>query len=360
MATPGTTKETPFSAADCPVIQVVFGGSSRDAWAEGTHGLSAKDIAMNVALPEVDGRLLSRAVSFKGAARRDETTQCDVVRYEPVPDRVVFVAALAARWARLRRKPAVERKVALVLANYPNRDGRLGNGVGLDSPEAAAVILSALADAGYGSDTAPATGQALIEHLRAGPTNDLTARSAREIRTVLQRDAYERSFAALPETVREAVTERWGAPQDDPFFLTDRDGFALALSVFGNAAVGIQPARGYNIDPVSSYHDPALIPPHGYLAFYIWLREVWGRTPSSMSASTATSNGCQARPWPCPSPAFRGRVRPPAAPLSVHRQRSRRRNPGQTTNAGGHPRPPHPAAHPRGKLRSAQGLGGSG
>ncbi len=40
--------------------------------------------------------------------------------------------------------------------------------------------------------------------------------------------------------------------------------------------VAIQPARGYNIDPKSTYHDPALVPPHGYFAFYFWLREIFG------------------------------------------------------------------------------------
>jgi cobaltochelatase CobN len=40
--------------------------------------------------------------------------------------------------------------------------------------------------------------------------------------------------------------------------------------------VGVQPARGYNIDPEETYHSPDLVPPHNYLAFYIALREVWG------------------------------------------------------------------------------------
>ena len=89
---------------------------------------------MNVALPEVDGRILSRAVSFKDPASRDTAVEADIVTYRPVPDRIQFVAELAANWARLRKTPPAERRVALILANYPNRDGRLGNGVGLDTP----------------------------------------------------------------------------------------------------------------------------------------------------------------------------------------------------------------------------------
>ena len=147
VATPGgDALETPFHDADCPVLQVVFSGGNRTAWRDGTRGLGPRDIAMNVALPEVDGRILARAVSFKAAARYDTATQCDVVAYEPLADRIEFTALLAANWARLRHTPVDERRVALVLANYPNRDGRIGNGVGLDTPAATVVLLEALAD----------------------------------------------------------------------------------------------------------------------------------------------------------------------------------------------------------------------
>ncbi|WP_431190530.1 cobaltochelatase subunit CobN, partial [Bauldia litoralis] len=85
---------------------------------------------------------------------------------------------------------------------------------------------------------------------------------------------YQAFFDALPEEIREALTERWGAPEDDPHF---SDGvFHLAIHRFGNVVVGVQPARGYNIDPKATYHDPDLVPPHHYLAFYAWLRQDFG------------------------------------------------------------------------------------
>jgi cobaltochelatase CobN len=75
--------------------------------------------------------------------------------------------------------------------------------------------------------------------------------------------------------VRAAVKARWGTPEADPFFRADAAAFSLPIRRFGNVAVGIQPARGYNIDPAATYHDPALPPPHGYLAFYAWLRKTF-------------------------------------------------------------------------------------
>ena len=271
---PGAARSsTPFDNADCPVFQVVFSGGSEAAWRAGTSGLSARDIAMNVALPEVDGRLITRAVSFKAEARRHETTESWVLSYRPVPDRVAFVAALAARWARLRRTPAERRRVAIVMANYPNRDGRLANGVGLDTPAGVVRTLRALAEAGYGITDLPADSAELMERLSAGVTNDLRDLDQRIVSETLGLDRYRSFFDGLPEAVRAAVTDRWGDPANDPFV---RDGrFLLPVIRLGNAAIAIQPARGYQIDPSKTYHDPDLVPPHAYLAFYAWVRQVF-------------------------------------------------------------------------------------
>ena len=68
---------------------------------------------MNVALTEIDGRILSRAVSFKAPLGRDPETEIDLVGYRPVADRIAFVAELARNWVRLREKPPAERRIAI-------------------------------------------------------------------------------------------------------------------------------------------------------------------------------------------------------------------------------------------------------
>ncbi|HHL21166.1 MAG TPA: cobaltochelatase subunit CobN [Aliiroseovarius sp.] len=263
------------SANQAPVFQVVLSGGSEQAWADGLRGLSARDIAMNVALPEVDGRILSRAISFKGEAFFDEATQCPIATYRAQGDRVTFVARLAAAWARLRETPEARRRVALVLANYPNKDGRLANGVGLDTPAATVNTLNLLAGAGYRVTGAPADSDALMQMILAGPTNWLTDRAERQGGVEMSMAEYQIDYGQLPWELREAIEARWGAPEADPFFTpgrTDCGHFTLSVLQFGNVAVGIQPARGYNIDPTDTYHSPDLVPPHHYLAFYFWLR----------------------------------------------------------------------------------------
>jgi cobaltochelatase CobN len=268
---PGGVFATPFDTADCPVLQVVLSGGGEADWRQGNRGLSPRDLAMQAALPELDGRILTRAISFKAAARFDASTQCNIVEPEPVVDRIGFVADLAARWIRLRRKPAGERTVAIVLANYPNRDGRIGNGVGLDTPAGTINVLRALRDAGYAVADIPADGDALIARLLGGQTNAAAGRE-RAASIHLDREDYEQYFATLPQAVRHAVVARWGTAAQDPFFADGR--FRLPLLGFGSVLIGIQPARGYNIDPVASYHDPDLVPPHGYFAFYAYLRRI--------------------------------------------------------------------------------------
>ena len=76
--------------------------------------------------------------------------------------------------------------------------------------------------------------------------------------------------------MQDAVEARWGAPERDPFFrpgALDCGSFAIAALRCGNVVVALQPARGYNIDPQASYHDPALPPPHSYLAFHAWIAD---------------------------------------------------------------------------------------
>ncbi|MEM7438104.1 MAG: cobaltochelatase subunit CobN [Pseudomonadota bacterium] len=264
----------PLLSNDAPIFQVVLSSGTENDWAGGTSGLSARDIAMNVALPEVDGRVLTRAISFKDQAFFDEATQCPIVAYRARGDRIEFVVRLAKAWATLRRTAEADRKVAFVLANYPNKDGRLANGVGLDTPAATVGVLNLLLSRGYAIEDAPADSDALMKVILAGPTNWLTDRAERTGGVRMSLDDYMDFYGDLPWDVRLQIEERWGAPQDDPFFA---DGaFALSILEFGNAVVGVQPARGYNIDPKETYHAPDLVPPHNYIAFYGWLRRSQG------------------------------------------------------------------------------------
>jgi cobaltochelatase CobN len=252
---------------DVPILQVILSGGGLEEWQSQLNGLSPRDTAMNVALPEVDGRIISRAVSFKAVFSKHPILQTDVLGYQPLADRIQFVAELAANWVKLSQVQVADRKVALILANYPNRDGRLANGVGLDTPASCVEILKELQAQGYTTTDLPQTGEELIQWLTSGITNDPEGRSIRPVPQSLDLADYQEFFASQPTVVQSAINLRWSEPSSD---------FPVAGIQLGNIFVGIQPARGYDLDPSLNYHAPDLEPTHDYLAFYQWVRSIFG------------------------------------------------------------------------------------
>jgi cobaltochelatase CobN len=263
-------KVNPFAATDAPVIQLVQAGRAEVQWRDDWQGLSAKDLAMLVVLPELDGRIGGLIVGHKQADVWHEATECALASYAPDRSGIARAAELAANWSRLRRTMNKDKRIALVLANYPLRDGRLANGVGYDAPQSTVEILKALAREGYElSDIPDAAG--LIALLQAGPTNADPQRGE-GIAFPLAR--YRQLLAELPAGLADAVTTRWGEIEADPF--VRGDAFHLPVLVFGNVAILLQPARAYEGDEASNYHDPLLVPPHAYVAAYLWLRHEFG------------------------------------------------------------------------------------
>ncbi len=195
---------------DLPVLQVILSSSTVQQWESSFQGLTPRDVAMNVALPEVDGRIITRAVSFKSVQTWNPDLETDVVVYQPRGDRINFIADLAANWVQLKQTPPAERKIALILANYPNRDGRIANGVGLDTPASCLEILKALQEAGYFVKDIPTTVDELIARLTAGVTNDPEGQQLRPVKQNLSLEEYQQYFATLPGKVQEAISDRWG------------------------------------------------------------------------------------------------------------------------------------------------------
>jgi cobaltochelatase CobN len=259
-----------WQTLDVPVLQVILSGGTFEQWQSSFQGLSPRDTAMNVALPEVDGRIISRAVSFKAVQARHPALQTDVVTYEPVSDRIAFVADLAANWVRLRQTPVSQRRIALILANYPTRDGRLANGVGLDTPASCVEILNSLKQAGYTVEDIPETSDELIQRLTQGITNDPEAQEIRQVQQHVSLQDYLTYFTTLPDPVQKGILNRWSDITNELFPIS---GIQL-----GNVFVGIQPSRGYDLDPSLNYHAPDLEPTHSYLAFYHWIRSHFNTT----------------------------------------------------------------------------------
>src|SRR3954468_3024977 len=249
----GDDGTTPFDAASCPVFQVALSTARREDWAGSLRGLSPGDLAMHVVLPEVDGRLFAGVVSFKSAAMRDPDLQFSHLAHRPDDERVKAVAARVAAWQRLAEKPVAEKRMALVLSNYPGRPHQIAHAVGLDALASVDALVSDLSEAGF--DVAPVhgLGETLLKQTLSGSVAD-----------------YRAALSRLPQDLQDDLAQAWGAPETDP---TCRGGaFHFSAIQCGQSIVAVQPERGENATRDGDYHDLARTPRPAYVAFYLWLR----------------------------------------------------------------------------------------
>ncbi|HEY3060798.1 MAG TPA: cobaltochelatase subunit CobN, partial [Chloroflexota bacterium] len=254
-----------------PVLQAITVGSSHAQWDGSQRGLSPVETAMNVALPEFDGRIITVPISFK------EEVQSGVTAYVPRADRIARVVGLALRWATLRRKRNARKRLALILTNYNAKASRIGNAVGLDTPASVLRLLHALHAAGYDIgdlDELPADGDALLAQLIDCCSYDSELLTETQLRQAVARvpaEQYAHWFGTLPERNQREMIGRWGVPPGQSYV---HDGnIALAGLRFGKVFIAIQPPRGYGMDPNLIYHQPDLPPTHNYHALYRWLQD---------------------------------------------------------------------------------------
>lgn len=272
-----------LETADVPVFQIALATNPREAWEESARGLSPADLAMHVALPEVDGRLFAGVASFKDLAPRDPDLEFSRAAHRADPGRIAAIADRVTGWIRLADLPPRSLRPALVLSTYPGRGWNMAHAVGLDPLESARAILSDLRARGYDMAEAPtdpdhqsdpslAPFPSLSPSLRKGEAGpDPLAAALASDRIAWPLEAYEQALARLPESLRATLAESWGRPEDDP---ACRDGaFRFAAVRFGKGLVALQPERGRRDRREADYHDVGLCPRHGYVAFYLWLRE---------------------------------------------------------------------------------------
>jgi cobaltochelatase CobN len=149
-----------FERLDVPVLQAITSSMTYDQWQQSPRGLNPLDTAMNVALPEFDGRSIGVPISFKRA-----DSDSDATEYEPMPDRVARMAGIAARMVKLRRTPAEQKRIAFIFTNSNSKASQIGNAVGLDSPASLYTLLQAMQAQGYRIEDLPESSNALIHEL---------------------------------------------------------------------------------------------------------------------------------------------------------------------------------------------------
>ncbi|WP_217569211.1 cobaltochelatase subunit CobN [Mesorhizobium sp. GbtcB19] len=323
-AEPGA--ETLFDRAGVPVFQVIVATTRREVWEKNQRGLAPADLAMHVVLPELDGRILAGAISFKGEIEADPALAFRAFANRPEADRVAQVAKRIASFIRLQRTERAERRLAILIPDYPSAPGRTGYAVGLDVPSSVLAMLHDLKEQGYAVDGIPQSPRELLDALEVGGQR-------------LSSEDYLRLSTELPEGARNAVRAAWGSAEDriglreaplsvlpdispsrgeigssgdgatlarpeigesrgegiispaegemsgrtergaterQPSPLARETHFPFRAATFGNITVTLAPDRGRSADRRADYHDPTLPPRHELIAFGLWLQESLG------------------------------------------------------------------------------------
>ncbi|TPJ79995.1 cobaltochelatase subunit CobN [Mesorhizobium sp. B2-6-2] len=320
-AEPGA--ETLFDRAGVPVFQVIVATTRREVWQKNQRGLAPADLAMHVVLPELDGRILAGAISFKGEVETDPALAFRAFANRPEADRVAQVAKRVAAFVRLQRTERAKRKLAILIPDYPSAPGRTGYAVGLDVPSSVLAMLHDLKEQGYAVEGIPQSPRRLLDALEVGGLG-------------LALMDYLALSADLPEGARDAVKAAWGdeiglrepplsvlpdispsggeialspplspiasvaggapapelpisplagemsgrteggATERQPSQLAGETTFPFRAATFGNVTVALAPDRGRSADRRADYHDPTLPPRHELIAFGLWLQKSLG------------------------------------------------------------------------------------
>lgn len=269
-------EESLWQALGVPMIQALTVSTPREQWARSGRGLGPLDTAMNVAIPEFDGRIIGVPISFKEQNGTEAGSGIGAARYVPDRERIQRLVGVVKRQVALRCKPNAEKRIAFVFTNSSAKAQRVGNAVGLDAPASLLRLLEEMRMQGYRIGELPATGdQLLFDLIDRCSYDQIWLKEAQLARaTALPVERYETWFSELPKSRRSEMVKQWG---DAPGRAYVHEG-ALRLPGLeaGNIFIALQPPRGYEMDAKAIYHRPDLPPPHNYYALYRWLREEWG------------------------------------------------------------------------------------
>lgn len=254
-----------------PVLEAYSLIAPKEEWEASPEGMNAMEISISVTMPEFDGIIHGMPIAAKHVKEDGE------VEYLPIPERMRAMVSRAGAWAILHRKPNAEKKIAIIFHNYPPKNSNIGSAYGLDSIESVRRLLGFMKEAGYQVDFIPEDTETFMKRLTAQATNDcsmLTEEQEAACQKVPKK-LYCDLFDTFPEETRRQMEKDWGKAPGR--VMTTESGDILVPGLMdGHIFLTVQAPRGYGFDASKIYHDPFIAPTHQYLAYYQWIRDVWG------------------------------------------------------------------------------------
>ncbi|MEH1779481.1 MAG: magnesium chelatase subunit H [Nostoc sp.] len=237
-------------------LPLVF--QTTEEWMDSDLGLHPIQVALQIAIPELDGAI--EPIILSG---RDGTTGKAIA----LRDRVEAVAERALKWANLRRKPKLDKKVAITVFSFPPDKGNVGTAAYLDVFGSIYEVMKALKNNGYDLPELPESAEALMQEV----IHDAQAQYNSPELNIAYKMSVPEYEALTPYSHR--LEENWGPP---PGHLnSDGQNLLIYGKQFGNVFIGVQPTFGYEGDPMRLLFSRSASPHHGFAAYYTYLEQVW-------------------------------------------------------------------------------------
>jgi magnesium chelatase subunit H len=237
-------------------LPLVF--QTTEEWQDSDLGLHPIQVALQIALPELDGAI--EPIILSG---RDGATGKAIA----LQDRVEAVAQRAMKWANLRRKPKLQKKVAITVFSFPPDKGNVGTAAYLDVFGSIYKVMESLKHNGYDVQEMPESPEALMQAV----IHDAQAQYSSPELNIAYRMSVPEYEALTP--YYERLEPSWGPP---PGHLnTDGQNLLVYGKQFGNVFIGVQPTFGYEGDPMRLLFSRSASPHHGFAAYYTYLERIW-------------------------------------------------------------------------------------
>ncbi|MCL7043489.1 hypothetical protein MKW94_020862 [Papaver nudicaule] len=237
-------------------LPLVF--QTTEEWLNSTLGLHPIQVALQVALPELDGGM--EPIVFSGRDPRSGKSHALHKRIEQLCTRAI-------NWAELKRKTKAEKKLAITVFSFPPDKGNVGTAAYLNVFSSIYSVLKDLHEDGYSVEGLPETAEALIEEV----IHDKEAQFSSPNLNVAYKMGVREYQKLTPYS--GALEESWGKPPGN--LNSDGENLLVYGKQYGNVFIGVQPTFGYEGDPMRLLFSKSASPHHGFAAYYSFVEKVF-------------------------------------------------------------------------------------
>ena len=242
---------SPLDIGNVPIFQIALSTNDKKSWEKEDRGLSPTNMAMHVALPEIDGRIFAGVASFKKKMPTDFKLQFNEIKHETYKDGISSITQKVKSWIKLQNIPLKMKKPAVILSTYPGKKWQIAHAVGLDTISSVQEILEYL--------------KFIKKNENIDIINNLNNKTIK-----WPISSYRKALKNISKKLKDDLLKKWGEPELDPNCVNQN--FIFKGFYIKNSLIALQPNRSDTKSKKNDYHDLDLVPSHSYVAFYLWLQ----------------------------------------------------------------------------------------